>query len=309
MDTLHGAFHFLSQSSLNTQDFSEKTEFLIDDFLAKKLITLIYADGGNGKSWCNFAIANRCAQLGQRVVYLDFDNPLSVLIDRNIDNLLVGQHANLSYIQRSKYPHTPQELLEQLNEQAVGQVFEDWVFLFDSLRNFVNVKNDHHAMETMTKIMNLREAGATVVILHHSNKDGRNYEGSNNIRNSVDNIFQLEKLDSDVSNQINMHLRVQKERSSIFDCAWSIDATDLSMTQLDVESATMSDEQEEFIAVITAQLQEFGTRNKTELLLAAGRKKDDKTARGWLDKYEGKYWQSKKTGGVFNYQLVNAAAL
>lgn len=308
MDTLNDTFDFLNQSSLNTQDFNEKTEFLIDDFLAKKQITLIYADGGNGKSWCNFAIANHCASIGQRVIYLDFDNPISVLIDRNIDELLVSQHDNLSYIQRSKYPHTPQELLEKLDEQAVGQIFENWVFLFDSLRNFVNVKNDHQAMETMNKIMNLREAGASVVILHHSNKDGRNYEGSNNIRNSVDNIFQLEKLDSE-ANHINMHLRVQKERSSIFDCAWCINANTLLMTKLDVESATMSSEQEEFVSVVSQELQEHGSLNKTALLQAAGRKKDDKTARGWLDKFEGKYWQSKKLGGVFTYELINTAAI
>jgi len=296
-------FNFLSESSLKSQDFSEKTEFLIEGFLAKRMITLIYADGGNGKSWCNFAIAKHCAQIGQRVIYLDFDNPLSVLIDRNVDKLLVSQHDNLSYIQRSKYPHTPQELLEQLNNQAVGQIFEGWVFLFDSLRNFVNVKNDHQSMETMTKIMNLREAGATVVILHHSNKDGRNYEGSNNIRNSVDNIYQLEKLDGE-NGEINMHLRVQKERSSIFDCAYRVDANTLSFTPLDIASATMSSEQEEFVEAVTEELKTYGATNKTALLQAAGRKKDDKTARGWLDQFEGKYWSSAKISGVFTYELV-----
>lgn len=298
---------FLTQSSLNTNDFNEKTVFLIDGFLAKKLITLIYADGGNGKSWCNFAIAKHCAQSGQRVVYLDFDNPLSVLIDRNIDNLLVSQHNNLSYIQRSKYPHTPQELLEQLNEQAVGQVFSNWVFLFDSLRNFVNVKNDHQTMETMTKIMNLREAGATVVILHHSNKDGRNYEGSNNIRNSVDNIYHLEKLDSE-NGEINMHLRVQKERSSIFDCAYKVCTNTLSFTPLDIQTATMSSEQEEFVQLVCLELKTYGKTNKTALLQAADRKKDDKTARAWLDQFEGKYWNSSKISGVFTYELIANAA-
>ena len=237
-------------------------------------------------------------------IYLDFDNPISVLIDRNIDELLVSQHSNLSYIQRSKYPHTPHELLEQLNEQAVGQTFTDWVFLFDSLRNFVNVKNDNQAMETMTKIMNLREAGATVVILHHSNKDGKNYEGSNNIRNSVDNIYQLQKLDGK-NNEINMHLRVQKERSNILDCCWCIDVNNLSMNQVDVAVATISNEQQEFIDQVIIALNEFDELNKKELLEEVGRTKDDKTARGWLDQFEGKYWYSEKRGGVYTYILAD----
>ncbi|WP_201341740.1 hypothetical protein [Abyssogena phaseoliformis symbiont] len=62
--------------------------------------------------------------------------------------------------------------------------------------------------------MNLREAGATVVVPHHSNKDGKNYQGSNNIRNSVDNMYQLSKLPSE-DGRLHLHLQVKKERCAI----------------------------------------------------------------------------------------------
>lgn len=69
-------------------------------------------------------------------------------------------------------------------------------------------------MQCFTQIMNLREAGATVVVPHHSNKDGKNYQGSNNIRNSVDNMYQLSKLPSE-DGRLHLHLQVKKERCAI----------------------------------------------------------------------------------------------
>ncbi len=296
-------FDFLAESSLTTTDFNEKIDFVFDGVLAKKLITLFYADGGNGKSWLAFTLANHCASTGMHTLYLDFDNPLSVLKERNVNELLVKRHRNLKYIQRGKCRHTPNELLTQLNEKAVGNVYQDWVIFVDSLRNFCNVNNDQQAMDAMNMLMNLREAGATVIILHHSNKDGKNYQGSNNIRNSIDNMYQVVKLDGQ-EGEINLHLKVKKERANIINTAFRIDAETLTMTQLDETQVTMSAELEAFVESVTEALTEQSPLNKTQLLKAAGKKKDDKTARAWLDKYDGTYWKSDKAGGVFTYQLI-----
>ena len=43
--------------------------------------------------------------------------------------------------------------------------------------------------------------------------------------------------------------------------------------------------------------------NKTELLEMTGHKKDDKTARETLERYEGELWVSKKLSNVFTYTL------
>jgi len=303
---INSTLSFLSEAQLNTLDFNENTEFLQPEFLAKNLITLIYADGGNGKSWLGFSLAKLCAGLGQKTIYLDFDNPLSVLKERNINDLLVSQHSNLHYIQRSKCTLTPQELLVQLSEQAVSKAYNNCVFVIDSLRNFVNVNNDSQAMDALTQLMNLREAGATIIILHHSNKDGKNYQGSNHIRNSIDNMYQLEKLDSD-ANDLRLHLAVKKERASIADKAFSVNPQTLRINEIDITTATMSIEQEEFVQEIKAAIGTMPDINKTALLEAVGRKKDDKTARSWLEKFDGTYWQSKKLAGVFTYQLIAGA--
>ena len=302
------AFNFLQQASLDSHDFDEKVDFLFDQVLAKRLITLFYADGGNGKSWLAFALARHCLKLGLTTVYCDYDNPLSVLKERGIDSNLIQAHPDLQYIQRGKCQHSPQELLALLDEQAVGNTYHNWVIFIDSLRNFCNVNNEQQSMDTMNALMNLREAGATIVILHHSNKDGKNYQGSNNIRNSVDNMYQVIKLDNTNAhakdNHIKLHLKVKKERANIHDAALRINTCDLSIEAMNEAIATLGPEKEAFMQSVTATLSK-GKANKTQLLLAAGKSKDDKTARGWLDEFDGLYWISEKVSGIFTYQLKN----
>jgi len=305
------AFNFLQQASLDGHDFDEETDFIVDNVLAKRLITLFYADGGNGKSWLGSALARHCLKLGLTTVYCDYDNPLSVLKERGIDKNLIQAHPDLQYIQRSKCQHSPQDLLGLLDAQAIGNTYHNWVIFIDSLRNFCNVNNEQQTMDTMNKLMNLREAGATIVILHHSNKDGKNYQGSNNIRNSVDNMYQIIKLEkaNDSGSQsksdcLRLHLKVKKERANIHDSALQINVRTLAISAIDKDVATLSPAQEAFMQSVMAKLKD-GEANKTQLLLAAGKSKDDKTARHWLNEFDGKYWQSCKKSGVFTYQLKN----
>ena len=43
-------FDFLNAATLTQNDFNDETEYVLPGFLAKNMITMIYADGGNGKS-------------------------------------------------------------------------------------------------------------------------------------------------------------------------------------------------------------------------------------------------------------------
>src|SRR5690606_15722925 len=146
-------FDFLMSQTLRQCDFEQQTEFLIPGFLAKNMITLVYADGGMGKSWLAFAVAKACSSW-QKVIYLDFDNPLNVLKDRGVQEKLIGQR-NIYYVQRSKTTMSAAEMLDALNEKATGNAYADTLILVDSLRNFGDVMHDARAMAIMDKFMNL----------------------------------------------------------------------------------------------------------------------------------------------------------
>ena len=294
-------FDFLEASALTTDDFNENVEFVYDDFIAKRMITLVYADGGSGKSWFGFALAKLAAELKYQVIYLDFDNSLPVLKERRVDTLLVKQFPNLRYIHRGKCETDGRDLLQKLSDSAIGKTFENVVFVIDSLRDIGDMGNDTIAMKTMDKIKNLRESGATVIALHHANKDGRNYQGSNNIRNSVDNMYQLKKME--VSKGIGMYFSLEKERASISDKAFDICPTTFDLTEVSLVEAKCNEQDIEFINDVKEVLSKSNGINKTQLLDSIGIAKDNNQARARLDKYTGIYWKSEKNGRQHLYTL------
>ncbi|MEE2025049.1 AAA family ATPase [Alkalimonas mucilaginosa] len=292
-------FDFLLTQTLRQSDFEQQTEFLIPGFLPKNMITLVYADGGMGKSWLAFAVAKACS--GQKVIYLDYDNPLNVLKDRGVQEKLIS-NRNIYYVQRSKTTMQAPEMLDALDAKASGSAYANTLILVDSLRNFGDVMHDARAMAIMDKFMNLREAGATILILSHANKDGKNYQGSNNIRNSVDNMYRLAKVDAE-EGEIAFVLTPTKERANIMECAFSVRVDDFGLQGIDVEAARMSADELDFVARAKAIIAEQPGINKKALLQQLGFEQDDKTARNKLDQGEGKHWQSSKVKGVYTYQL------
>lgn len=301
-------FETLKEMRLEDSHFDEKTAFLIDDFLPKNLITFYWADGGNGKSFLSQAITNHVLfyELVDHVTYLDLDNPVSVLKDRGINETLVEPYRDkLDYIQRSRVEMSGFDLLLLIEEGATGGAYRDCLFIFDSLRNFVDVKNEGRTMRAMDAFMNIREAGATIIILGHANKDGKNYEGSNNIKNSIDCMYRLRKTFSDDKN-IEFLLTVEKERAGIKNCAWHVDTQPkhFTLTRKDYKCAAMSTYDKAFTQkVIEALSKHPDGMNKTALLEYVGHKKDDRTARDCLDRYEDELWVSEKVSNQYTYRL------
>ena len=294
-------FAFLNP--LTPEDFKQKTDFLINGFLPKHLITMIYADGGMGKSWVAMALAKYAERQGMDVIYLDYDNPMNVLKERGVEKKLIQYCPNLHYSHRSKTTLQPFAMLEAFEELAVADRFKNTLFVLDSLRDFGDVNNDAIAMRLGEKLKNLREAGATILVLHHSTKNGSNYQGSNNIRNSIDNMFQLIKIESP-DGEIRWILTVKKERAAIVDTALSVKVDDLSIMPIDIETARLKNDEKDFVQQVKTVLMQQPGINKTELLEACGCKKDDKTARDRLDQFENLYWRSEKIKGTYTYQLV-----
>lgn len=115
---------FLKDYELNTSKLHEKIEFLIDGILPCKLITIIYANGGSGKSFLGLALSKKLVAnpAVKKVIYIDLDNPLNVLVERNIEGLICPK---LSYIHRSSLCGiTPMDLIQKITEGALGDAFK-----------------------------------------------------------------------------------------------------------------------------------------------------------------------------------------
>ncbi|WP_305862491.1 AAA family ATPase [Helicobacter cholecystus] len=292
---------FLENYELKTSKLHEKIEFLIEGVLPKKLITIIYANGGSGKSFLSLALAQRLKKsvLVKKIVYIDLDNPLNVLVERNIENLI---DCKLTYIHRSSLSNTtPMELLCAIEEKALGNAYEGVVFILDSLRNFTDIDNDSRAMRLMNALMNIREAGGSILCLHHSNKDGRNFKGSNHIHNSADCMFELSRIEG-----LNLLITPTKERVGLKKQALSIDPMSLEMSEVDEKIVGMNEREKEFVASVKEVLKGKEIA-QSQILLALGYEKDHQWARKTLGEFEGVFWECRveKNKKLFSLILSN----
>lgn len=273
----------------------EKTEFLIEDFLVKQAITMVYGAPSQGKTWFMYAIAKKLLDSStiKKIFYVDMDNGKRQLKDRGADKNLLT-YPNLKYIIKSTINYTPIELIEKINAQAFGENYKDLLFIFDSTRDFVDTKNDKLAKAFMEKMKNIREAGGTVLLIHHATKSGRNIDGSAEFPRSADNVYELkQKLRS--GSILHYALKVENDRDPIKDMSFSVDTKNFTLTQEDDTYVKLSQQEEEFVKNILTHL-ELEPLNQTKLFAKLGKKRDDKTARKMLDKFTDKFWYAKVNG-------------
>lgn len=294
-------FDFLNP--LKYEDFEQEAEYLIENFIGKRIITLIYSPPGSGKSWLATAIAKHANDQGMNVLYLDFDNSRDALKSRELHKKLILPCPRV-YYQLSGDTDSPELMLDNLTEQAYNNRFENTLIILDTLGEFIDVTSDNKAQAGFKKLKRLRDAGATIILLHHTTKSGNNYSGSNIIRGSVDNMYRLEQLQS--QNGENRHLlTIDKDRVSIVDMAICTKSADLSMHPINIHEARMSPSEKAFVDEVKATIASAPSINKTTLLAELGYEKTDKTARDRLNQYEELYWISQKQGKHIVYNLVN----
>ena len=273
----------------------EKTEFLIKDFLVKEAITMVYGAASQGKTWFMYAIAKHLINNSniKKIFYIDMDNGKRQLKDRGADkNLLI--YPNISYIIKSSISISPFELIEEINKEAYGQKYKDILFIFDSTRDFVDTKNDKQAKAFMEKMKNIREAGGTVLLIHHATKSGRYIDGSAEFPRSADNVYELkQKLRS--GSILHYALKIENDRDPIKDMSFSVNTQNFKLSQEDDTYVKLSIQEEEFVKKIL-ELLEIEPLNQTKLFAKIGKKRDDKTARKMLDKFTNKFWHFKQNG-------------
>ena len=272
------------------------TEYLVEDFLVAEAITMIYGAASQGKTWFMYALTRLLAEHEgiSDVIYIDMDNPRRQLVDRGLDRLLLPIET-IKYLTRSQTPHTPEELLAMIEEEAYGRQYRGVVFVFDSTRDFVgDTRNDAHAKRFMEQMKRIREAGGTVILIHHATKNGRVIDGSAEFARSADNVYELkQKLRS--GSRLHYALRVENDRDPIKDKAFVVDTETFALEEASERFVAIDPQEEAFVKSV---LEALGSEelNQTQLLAKMGKSRDDKTARKLIEKYRGRFWESRIDG-------------
>ena len=173
-------------------------EWAVTDLIPQGAVVLFFGRGGIGKTTLMMQLLDaisRGAEIFGRgttqrsVICVDFENSLAVLAERcrNIgaaDVLFLDSGSNPPRLDRGEC----NQYLDLLTE------YPGAVFVFDTLRS--SQGGDENDSQAMTRVMDflrrLRDAGATVIILHHTPKaSDRQYKGSGAIFDMSDHVLGL----------------------------------------------------------------------------------------------------------------------
>ena len=292
---------YLIDNKLTAEDLKREVEYLISNFLVNGSLNMFFAQAGQGKSFLTISLALTLIKSKKikQCFYLDADNSLSALKSRGLDKL-IEDNPELIYIHSSKFSESPNTLLDKLSTDAKKDtnIFEDTLFVFDSIRDFIagDMNSDRDIIKVMQQLKDLREAGATVIYLHHTTKDsdGTLYKGSTAFIDSVDIAYALSSKRTD--NRLNYQLTVRKDRLSVESCAFELNTETMILESENIQIAVMSEHEAEFAKKVQALLTFCGDTGikQSDLLANVGKSSDDKTARKYLHKFANEMWRVEK---------------
>ncbi len=176
------------------------TTYLLAGLIPQNSIILLFGRGGIGKTSLSLQIARAIAEglpfgelqtLKTPVYYIDFENPLSVLKER-VEK--IGLSDNLWVWHISNTPMPPR--LDDKNWELYKKL-PPGLLVFDTLRagHLSDENNSKDMAVIIARLKELREAGFTILLLHHTPKGNENiYKGSTAILDLVDHVLSLEDI-------------------------------------------------------------------------------------------------------------------
>lgn len=277
---------------LRTEHFNQEVTYIIDDFLVEQAITMMYAPPKQGKSRLAIGIASYLFEnTDHNVMYLDFDNPLSALVERGINKVIERGGKNFDYIHPEVAGMESHEVLSRLVAHADHGNYKGWVFFFDSLTDFANENDDSAAKRFMHKVKTLRNAGATVILLHHSNKSEKGYKGSSILRSAIDNMYLVNKI-STTKGHDTFVLEAEAPRFDVKRVAFELNNHEYRVKKVDYELAIITPDDRGMIDTVLEHLRkaEEGL-GQSELLKELDKPKNDRVLLSLFKKYEGRFWK------------------
>jgi hypothetical protein len=179
------------------QSLEVETAWSVEKLVPARSITLLHSPGGLGKTWFSLGLANAVSRgepfLGlttkrRPVCYIDFENPLPLLIDRarklDIREVLFW-HLSASI---------PPPKLDTSAHVIYRQLPAGSLIVFDTLRAAHD--GDENSSQDMALVMGrlkeLRELAFDIFLIHHTAKaNERLYKGSTAISDLADHVLKL----------------------------------------------------------------------------------------------------------------------
>ena len=278
-----------------------EVSFLVDRLIPESSITLFYAKGGSGKSTLATQIAAAVkigisfmglATLQRPVVVVDYENPIAVLKKRI---QAVEGADQIQYWIGSDIPQL--NTAEWVELKSLVMTVTNPLVIIDTLSSScssLDIANNKDLAPVMAKIIELRNLGATIVLLHHTPKsDETKYIGASCIYNQCDHIlamYPVRQAGSDQEATDDDEQKVYrlgtKDKSRFAHVHLYVEFDDCSGT-----FTKAADPAQEFIDTLTRFIMEQPGITQTEILSKIGPKNK---IRALLKNHDGSAWRSEK---------------
>jgi len=174
--------------------------YLVDKLIPEQAVILFYAKGGSGKSTLATQIAGAViagqpfmglATIKRPVVIIDYENSYRILKKRI--QVVAGSEQVYFWPGAKNPPQLNQK--EWADMKALVQTLGHPLIIIDTLYSStsgLDILSNKDYAPVMSKIIELRNLGATIVLLHHTPKgDATQYIGASTIYNQSDHILAM----------------------------------------------------------------------------------------------------------------------
>jgi KaiC/GvpD/RAD55 family RecA-like ATPase len=178
--------------------------WLARPILPRAALTAVYAPGGDGKSLFSMALAAAIAR-GEELAGIECEHGSAIYLDGENGEHEIHRRVHTLGLPVSGVRVADASGLDLRRDiKAVeALVVEDHpdLLILDSLRSLTPGMDENDTAQTARALDPLRriahQTGAAVLLIHHANKDGRDFRGASSIRDSVDVLWHLGRHEKD----------------------------------------------------------------------------------------------------------------
>lgn len=276
--------------------------WLIDGVLPQQTIGVFYGASGSGKSslminYCQY-ILSKINEV--HIIYIDADMNANKLKEIGIDELIQKYQNRFLYAGKSvaNLIAKTQDFLKEIIELQNKCSTKKYLVIEDSLTLLSPKKNGFIDVNLLYKLeKQLREAGGTVILIHHLNKSGV-FADSQQIENFADFTYLVER------NDFNNCILLKPQKASRFDIQSKAYKTEdrKIIDKIDFKMANISYQESNFVKIII-DLLEHGEMNQSEIMKYLKQSSffikygiGEKKVLTWLEKWakEGKWTFEKR---------------
>ncbi len=237
-------------------------EWFIKDVLPSQTIGVFFGDSGAGKS---YLMIEYCKQIldSMQDVYIDADMNVNKLKEIEIHEIIKKHQNRFVYSgkQVENVVQTTQNFLQDIIKLQTKHKDRKYLIIKDSLTLLSAKKNGFINTDLLYKYeKQLREAGGTIVIIHHLNKSGV-FADSQQIVNFADYTFLIKR------NEFNNCILLKPKKASRFDIQEKAYQTENRkiIEEIDFNIANISFSESSFVKIIV-DLLECGEMNQSEII-------------------------------------------